>query len=205
MDAQIICLRHAEAEPPDWDSLDGTVAVGAQPDPSTDPRRGRHQAKTTARLLQGAEPKKVFVSEAVRSRQTGEIIASYLGAPVEFVSALAEVSMGRVDRDPENLGLRAQVLKQWIVCDNLSERLPDGESGHSVATRMRSAFCEIATNCQDSLAIVVGHVASLTVGVSALCGSGPSLWNKPLPYAVPFPLTLGSNGWRVQWPVHSER
>ncbi len=200
MDAQMICLRHAEAEPPNWDSADGTIV--------TDPpltRRGRHQAKATTNLLMGKEPKKVFVSEALRSRQTGEIIASCLGAPIEVVSALAEASMGKTDQDPAIFDLRAQILRQWIVNDNLDDRLTDGESGHSVATRMKNALYDIATKCQGSPAVVVGHVASLTVGVSALCNNGPSLWNKPLPNAVPFALTLSSNRWHVKWPVYSER
>ena len=204
MAAHLICLRHAEAEPPIWDSARGTGGGGAPPDPPLT-ERGRRQAKAAAHRLLGKRPQTVFVSEALRSRQTGEIIASYLGAQLEVVPALAEVSMGSGDREPRTPGLAADVLRQWIVCGNLSIRLMDGETGHEVALRMTSALNEIGATCHDSLAIVVGHVASLTVGVDALCQNGPALWGKPLPYATPFVLTVSSEGWYVQWPDSSQQ
>lgn len=142
----------------------------------------------------------VFVSEALRSRQTGAIIASLVGAPIDVVPALAEASMGSGDREPRAPGLAAEVLRQWIVWGNLSARLTAGETGHEVALRMQRALNDIGEQCHDSLGVVVGHVASLTVAVSALCQNGPALWGKPLPHATPFLLTVSSEGWRVQWP-----
>lgn len=203
MSAQLICLRHAEAEPPNWNSSRGTAGGGALPDPALT-QRGRQQAKAVAHQFLGKRPQKVFVSEALRSRQTGVIIASYVGAQIEVVPALAEASMGRGDREPRKPGLAADVLQQWIVCGNLSVCLMDGETGQEVALRMKSALTEIAAKCHDSLTIVVGHVASLTVGVSALCQNGPALWGKPLPHATPFVLTVSSEGWQVQWPDSSQ-
>lgn len=203
MAAQLICLRHAESEPPIWDSSRGAVGGGAPPDPPLT-QRGRQQAKAAAQRFLGKMPQKVFVSEALRSRQTGAIIASYVGARIEVVPALAEASMGRGDRAPRKPGLAADVLRQWIVCGNLSVRLMDGETGQEVALRMTSALTEIAAQCHDSLAIVVGHVASLTVGVSALCHNGPALWGKPLSHATAFVLTVNGEGWHVQWPDSSQ-
>ncbi len=204
MAAHIICLRHAEAEPPIRDPSRGTPGDGAQPDPPLTPR-GRRQAKAAAHLLLGRVPQKVFVSEALRSRQTGAIIASYLGVQIEIVPALAEASMGSGDREPRKPGLAADVLRQWIVDGNLSDRLMDGETGHAVALRMEGEFQRIAAECCGSLAIVVGHVASLTVVISALCHNGPALWGKPLPHATPFLLAVDSEGWQVQWPDSSQR
>ena len=204
MTAQLICLRHAESAPPIWDSSRGTVGAGAPPDPPLT-QRGRQQAKAAAHRLLGKRPQRVFVSEAVRSRQTGAIIASYLGAKIEVAPALAEASMGSSDREPREPGLAADVLRQWIVCGNLSARLTDGETGHEVALRMKSALNEIGARCHDSLAIVVGHVASLTVGVSALCHNGPALWGKPLPHATPFALIVSSESWQVEWPDPSQQ
>jgi hypothetical protein len=54
-------------------------------------------------------------------------------------------------------------------------------------------------------AIVIGHVAGLTAGISALCRDGPALWGTPLPHAVPFPLTRHGARWHVQWPAAEER
>lgn len=199
MATRLICLRHAEAEPPVWGASHGTVGDGSQPDPPLT-QRGRRQAETVAHRLLEMRPRKVFVSEALRSHQTGAIIASHSGAQIEVVPALAEVSMGRGDREPRRPGLAAEVLRQWIVCGNLSVRLLDGETGHEVGLRMESALREIAATCHDGGAVVVGHVASLTVGVSALCHHGPALWGKPLPHATPFVLTASSVSWQVQWP-----
>jgi broad specificity phosphatase PhoE len=94
MATQLICLRHAESEPPSWDS--------------------------------------------------SRIIASYLGAQIDVVPALAEVSMGSGDREPTKPGLAAAVLRQWIVGGDLGIRLMDGETGHEVALRMKSALTEIS-------------------------------------------------------------
>ena len=203
MAAQLICLRHAESEPPIRESSCGAVGGGAPPDPPLT-QRGRRQAKAAAHRFLGKRPLKVFVSEALRSRQTGAIIASYVGARIDVVPALAEASMGRGDREPRQPGLAADVLWQWIVCGNLSVNLMDGETGQEIVLRMTSALHEIAAQCPDSLAIVVGHVASLTVGVSALCHNGPALWGKPLPHATPFVLTVSREGWHVQWPDSSQ-
>jgi len=204
MDAQIICLRHAEDERRIWDSSHGTVGNGAPPDPPLTPQ-GYRQAKVAAHLLLGKVPQKVFVSEALRARQTGAIIASYLGVQIEVVPALAEASMGRGDREPRKPGVAADVLRQWIVDGHLSDRLMDGETGHEVARRMTSALYTIAAQCCGSLAIVIGHVASLTVGISTLCRNGPALWGKPLPHATPFLLTVNSEGWQVRWPDASQQ
>jgi broad specificity phosphatase PhoE len=203
MATQLICLRHAEAEPPIWDSSRGAVGGGAPPDPPLT-ARGRRPAEAVAHRLLGKRPQKVFVSEALRSRQTGEIIASMLGAPIEVVPTLAEVSMGSGERAPSTPGLAAEVLRQWIVYGKLSVRLMDGETGHEVALRMKRALIEIGATCHDRLAIVVGHVASLTVGVDALCQNGPALWGKPLPHATPFVLSVSSEGWHAQWPDSSQ-
>lgn len=202
MAAQLICLRHAESEPPLWDTSRGTGGGGAPPDPALT-QRGRRQATAAAQRCLGTGPQTVFVSEALRSRQTGAIIAASVGARVEVVPALAEASMGRGDRAPRQPGLAADVLRQWIVCGDLSAQLMDGETGQEVALRMERALHEIAAQCHDRLAIVVGHVASLTVGVSALCQNGPALWGRPLPHATPFVLTGSRGGWHVQWPDSS--
>jgi len=206
VNARLICLRHAECESPVWDPPRLTMDGGTPPDPPLT-ERGRQQARAAAHRLMGKRPEKVFVSEALRSRQTAEIVASCLGAQTEVVPDLAEASMGRADLKPREPGLatvRSDVLRQWIVDGTLSARLPDGETGQDVALRMKAALNDIGARCQDDLAIIVGHVASLTVGVSALCHNGPALWGRPLPHATPFELTVTSEDWQVQWPSSSQ-
>ena len=199
MNARLICLRHAESEPRIPDFSSGTADRSALADPPLT-QRGCSQAEAVGHHLAAEKPEWLFVSDALRSRQTGEIIASFLGARIEVVPALAEVSMGRGDREPDQSGVRADILRQWLVSGNLNVRLADGETGHQVALRMTHAFHKIAERCDNSTGIVIGHVASLTVGASALCDNGPELWGTPLPYARPFLLTVSDDSWRVQWP-----
>jgi alpha-ribazole phosphatase/probable phosphoglycerate mutase len=117
---------------------------------------------------------------------------------VEVVPDLAEASMGLGPWEP---GQRAGIIERWILGGNLSARLPGGETGQQVKVRMERALNYIASRCQDAPGIVVGHVASLTVGVGSLCHNGPALWGRPLLHATPFELTLSGEGWHVEWPV----
>lgn len=198
MTTRIICLRHAEAEPFCWNSSrDGAVS-----DPPLT-ERGHGQAEAAVQLLADKGFEKVFVSDALRSRQTGEIIASHLRLETEVVPALAETLMNAGDIDTGDRGVKVQVLRQWIVDGNLTAQLADEETGQEVVDRMTDALSEIASKCLGS-AIVVGHVASLTVGISALCNNGPSLWGRPLPHAVPFSLTVSDGVWQVDWSVPLE-
>jgi histidine phosphatase superfamily protein (branch 1) len=49
--------------------------------------------------------------------------------------------------------------------------------------------------------VVVGHVASLTVVASVLCGLGAAVWGSPLPHAVPFVLRRDGTRWHCpRWP-----
>lgn len=50
-------------------------------------------------------------------------------------------------------------------------------------------------------AALVGHVASLTVGLSVLCGLGGAVWGAPLPLATPFPVRGRDGRWDCAWPA----
>ncbi|WP_369410545.1 hypothetical protein [Kribbella orskensis] len=51
--------------------------------------------------------------------------------------------------------------------------------------------------------VVVGHVASLSVALSSLCGLGSTIWGRPLPHAEPFRVTSDADGsWLCEdWPL----
>jgi hypothetical protein len=74
MATQLICLRHAEAEPPIWDSSRGAVGGGAPPDPPLT-ERGRRQAEAVAHRLLGKRPQKVFVRFLAFGLLAGRLIA----------------------------------------------------------------------------------------------------------------------------------
>ncbi|MBT5055219.1 MAG: histidine phosphatase family protein [Gemmatimonadetes bacterium] len=195
METLLICLRHAEQETPIWEpQADG---VPREPDPPLS-KKGCQQAEAVARTLHGTRPCQVFVSSAARSQQTGEIIASHLGVGVEVVPDLVEASMGFGPWAP---GQRGDVLESWITGSDLNAQLPAGEAGLQVKARMERALGAIASQCQDAPGIVVGHVASLTVGIGSLCQNGPTLLGRPLEHATPFEFRHGHEGWHVEWPV----
>ncbi|MFJ3404173.1 hypothetical protein [Promicromonospora sp. NPDC090134] len=49
---------------------------------------------------------------------------------------------------------------------------------------------------------VIGHVGSLTLALSRLCGLGSSMWGAPLPHAEPFRVEWDGNQWNcAAWPA----
>ena len=89
---------------------------------------------------------------------------------------------------PRGVRERGQaVVKAWIMHGDLGAQVADGETGRDVAARVTRALTEMAASHAHRPAIVVGHVASRTTGISVLCHNGARLWGSLLPQAVPFP------------------
>jgi broad specificity phosphatase PhoE len=184
---EIVCLRHAESE----NFLAG--ASGAVPlAPLTE--RGRAQA---AALADEVRVSRVYASRAVRARQTAEV----LDAPLTVLPQLAEVGIGRREGQID-AALReetAEVLRAWVVDGELDRRVADGENGHDVLTRMTAALTRVAE--EGGSPAVIGHVGSLTVALSVLCGLGAEVWGAPLPHAVPFVVHWDGTRWHCpRWP-----
>lgn len=183
---EIVCLRHGESE---------NVLLGASGQVPGAPLTalGREQA----RAVRLAGITHAYPSATVRARQTAEL----LGVPVTELAGLGEVGVGSRE-GAVDAGLRretADVLRAWVVDGDLDRRVGDGEPGHEVLARMTAAVELIAD--RGGRPVVVGHVASLTVLVSVLCGLGDAVWGSPLPHAVPFVLRRVGSGWRCpQWP-----
>lgn len=106
-------------------------------------------------------------------------------------------------------GLRretADVLRAWVVDGDLDRRVGDGESGHEILARMRAALDLVADRHSAGAAgaerpAVVGHVGSLTLVASVLCGLDGTVWGTPLPNAVPFVLRRDGSRWHCpDWP-----
>ena len=184
---EILCLRHAESE----NVLAG--ASGVVPlAPLTE--RGRAQA---AALAGEVWVSRVYASRAVRARQTAEV----LDAPLTVLPQLAEMSIGRREGQID-AALReetADVLRSWVVDGELDRRVADGETGHEVLSRMTTALTRVAT--EGGSPAVIGHVGSLTLALSVLCGLGGTVWDAPLPYAVPFVVHWDGTRWHCpSWP-----
>jgi alpha-ribazole phosphatase/probable phosphoglycerate mutase len=183
---EIVCLRHAESE---------NVLTGASGAVSGAPltARGRAQAAGLDLAVDRA-----YASGAVRARQT----AAALGVPVTVLPELAELGVGSRDGAIDAALRRetADALHAWVVTGDLDRRVADGESGHEILARMTAALTRIAG--AGGRPAVVGHVGSLTLAVSVLCGLGGTVWGTPLPPAAPFPLRWDESRWHCpSWPA----
>jgi len=179
---RVWCLRHAEPS-------DVTAGLaGAMPmAPLT--ARGRHQAIAVARTLAGEAIARIYPSTAPRARRTADLLASVLTADVAAMPELVEVSVGE------------DVLRAWIVEQDLGLRIVDGESGWEVVARVTAAFRQIAGAHPGETVAVVGHVASLTVALGRLCALGAETWGTPLPHARPFLVEWDGRAWHCPaWP-----
>jgi alpha-ribazole phosphatase/probable phosphoglycerate mutase len=146
-----------------------------------------------------AEPiSRIYCSTAVRARETAELLADGLRAVSPGSPAVPVVAMpGLVEAE-----VSAEVLRAWVVEGNLARRAADGETGDKVVSRMEAVVREIADAGAGRTVAVVGHVASLTLGLGRLCGLGTVVWGTPLPNALPFLVEWDGRGWRCPaWPV----
>lgn len=202
---RIWCLRHAES------SNVVAGACGALPD-ATLTSTGRAQAAAAAAALAAYAPTatRVYASSAVRAVETAEIITRglQLGVRPASLAELVEVGIGSSEGavDAQTRAETARVLHAWVVLGELNARVADGEDGHQVLARMTSALETIADGNPGGTVVLVGHVASLTAGLSALSGLGARVWGSPLPHAVPFRVDRHELTWRcVQWPLAAEQ
>lgn len=194
---RVWCLRHGESE-----NVIAGIA-GAVPAAQLT-AHGRHQAIEAAQVLAGEPITRVYSSTALRARQTAELFASGAAQDVTAMPELAEVGIGKYEgtREPAIRAQTAEVLRAWIVEQDLGQRVADGETGHQVVTRVTAAFQAIARTHPRETVAVVGHVASLTVALGQLCTLGSQVWGTPLPHAQPFLIERDGHAWHCPaWPT----
>ncbi|MEV6031695.1 histidine phosphatase family protein [Nonomuraea sp. NPDC052116] len=228
MGVRVLCLRHAESEnvvagvagalPPAKLTPKGRVQAAEAAERLRGEGVTRIYASTAVRARQTAE----IIARALGLRE--EVVA---------LRGLVEFGIGRLEgtADPAVRARTAEVLRSWVVDGRLGEAVADGETGHAVVDRMVSAFTSIAAAhpsepaahpgepaippgetathldqpaaCGGGAVALVGHVGSLTAGLSVLCrGLGERVWGAPLPHAVPFPVEWDGRAWRcASWPA----
>lgn len=183
MSVRVWCLRHAESE----NVTTGTA--GAVPDTSLT-ARGRHQAIEAAQQLAAEPITRVYSSTALRARQTAALLATTPDLHIMAMSELVEAPC------------TADVLRAWVVEQDLGQCAADGETGHQVVARVTAAFQQIASAHPGETVAVVGHVASLTVALGRLCSLGSEVWGTPLPHARPFLVAWDGQAWHCPtWPA----
>ncbi|UGT40418.1 histidine phosphatase family protein [Nocardia yamanashiensis] len=168
MTGKLILVRHGETEGNVAKILD-TRLPGL---PLTE--RGAAQAKTFGANLVDP-PQRLFSSEALRARQTGSYIEAATGVPLVALEGLQEVQLG----DLEGLNTRdahetfQDIYHAWHF-DDLSLRVPGGESGRDVLDRYVPALerirADYLTDPDAPDVILVSHGAAMRLVSRELTG-----------------------------------
>lgn len=141
--------------------------LGGNPDLTL---KGIEHAQKMAEYLKHTEPSIIYVSELLRSRRTGEVIAGHhAGVPVVPNTALNEISNGDMDSlTYEEFEQRFPDLHAERERDKYDWRFPLGES--YATARLRAApFIDglterevIAVGHQGINRVIIGHILGLS-------------------------------------------
>jgi glucosyl-3-phosphoglycerate phosphatase len=126
---------------------------------------GREQAAQAARYLAALEPDAIFSSDLSRAAQTAAALARLTGLSVKLDEDLRERHGGSWEglTDTEIREQYPEAFAAWVP--------PDGEPVTAVGDRSSAALERIADAMPGgSVAVVVGHGASLGMGVARLLG-----------------------------------
>jgi len=138
---------------------------------------GRQQAEDLAgRFADGAgEPVGLLACSPLRrARQTAEIVGRRLGLAVALeLEDLREVNVGELDgrSDAGAWDTYARVITAWQAGET-GARLPGGEDGAELCTRIRRALDTVARAAGDARSLVVAHGANIRAALPGLTG-GP--------------------------------
>lgn len=196
---ELICLRHGEAE----SNFAQTLAPSLSSPLTT---RGREQAAAAGEMLRDRSAVRIYSSAVSRAVETATIIAQACGLEVVQLEGMNEVEIGpHADPvDPKSRLAAAEALRCWVVDQNLDQDYVGGETGRDAVRRTAGSLSGIVSDHPDETVIVVAHVASLTVALSALCELHGEVWGHPLPHAQPFTVRSTDGRWACEdWPTQT--
>jgi glucosyl-3-phosphoglycerate phosphatase len=139
---------------------------------------GEGQASVASARLASYQPGFIWSSDLVRAVQTADALARLTGLEVRQDKRLREFDVG------ERQGMtmlefarsRPDLYQQWANGD-LSVEIPAAEPTDDVAARMREVLHEAADAVgPGQTGVVVGHGASLRVGIATFFGLPPRHW-----------------------------
>ena len=153
---RLILIRHGETEGNVAKRLD-TALPGA---PLTE--RGVAQAQDLGRRLRGRKVAELVSSQALRAKQTGEIIATEAGFTVDAVDGIHEVQAGDLEDRTDEAAHKTfrEVFHAWHLGD-LSARPPGGESGADVLDRYLPVVEQLRPRLDDGDVLIVSHGAAI--------------------------------------------
>jgi 2,3-bisphosphoglycerate-dependent phosphoglycerate mutase len=161
---RLVLVRHGESS---WNAL-GIVQGQADAPGLTD--RGRDQAVALALELEGRPVVTLLSSDLTRARQTAEIIAEHLGAPVVLDERVRERKLGVLEGGPVSELAGAGVRTGGVV--DADVRPTGGESVRDLYDRV-ARFVDELTDGPDGDVVVVCHGGPIRVATAYLGGVAP--------------------------------
>ena len=122
--------------------------------------RGRRQAETLARDLQGAGVARIYSSPLLRARETADILATILDVAFEVTDALREFDCGVAEgrSDPGAWALHQSVVEAWMEHGDLDARIEEGESFVDIRDRFVPFVRGLMESCEGAAPVIlVGH------------------------------------------------
>ncbi len=141
-------------------------------------QRGRGQARALAQRLAREYPeiRVIYTSPLQRARETAQIIANVLGAPIVEEPDLKEYHLGTWEgltyeelRYEKRLWERMRADAHWAP--------PGGESAYQFALRVLNAFQTIAQRHPGETVLIVGHGGAIATALALLVEQDGSKWN----------------------------
>lgn len=121
--------------------------------------RGEAQSAALGRRLTPEHVARVFTSPLQRARRMAAAVAGERGIAVEPRDALIEMDVGQTEglTFADMRERHADFMRAWAGRDNLSVRMPGGESLEDVAARLRPFLAELRQLETPGAVVVVSH------------------------------------------------
>lgn len=189
---RILIVRHGRTDFNTTGRFQGQTDIPLSP-------QGEIEARATAEALRGLAVASIVASDLLRARQTAEILANAVGAPVEVCADLRERSFGRwegLTRD-EVASRFAEDFGAWL--ENAGSAT-DGESDEEVARRVLGARDRVRDGHVGACALIVSHMTPVRLMLGDALGLSPAQSRERLTVATASVSELrwrAERGWRV--------
>ena len=172
---RLLLIRHAQAAPAGDLRLPG-------PDLPLLPMGARRAARLADRIKRLA-PLAVYTSDALRARQTGEIVAAACNVPAQATPTLREIDLGDWGGQTyEEVTAADPAAAAWFANPEAMAP-PGGEHAQDAANRVLGQL-QALSDGPGSCVAVVAHAGSLRLAVAHALGMPlASYWRLRLDYA----------------------
>jgi broad specificity phosphatase PhoE len=163
---KILFARHGE-------SLANTLHIISNrnlPHPLTE--KGRAQATALAEKLAGRPIIQVYASPVLRARETGEIVSTKLGIPIEVTEALKEYDCGLLEGrgDEAAWATHRQFVLDWLAGLNRDQAPEGGETFFEIRRRLAGFVNGLIAqdNGSEAEILCVSHGGTYILGLPGL-------------------------------------